>query len=183
MALSANCGVLLTSHPSLVGISSGTGLSGSTAWNASVRSRLYFKRATTGKDEEPDPELRVLEVMKANYGPVGESLSLRWKDGLFLPVASAGSLEKLAAEQAADNLFLSLLARFTRQGRNVSDKITSNGYAPSCFASDPEAKAAHVSKRAFANAMARLFAAEKIHVETYGRPSRPYSRLVEGSGS
>ena len=183
MALSANCGVLLTSHPSLVGISSGTGLSGSTAWNASVRSRLYFKRATTGKDEEPDPDLRLLEVMKSNYGPVGESLSLRWKDGLFLPVASVGSLEKLAAEQAADTLFLSLLARFTRQGRNVSDKITSNGYAPSCFASDPEAKAAHVSKRAFANAMARLFAAEKIYVETYGRPSRPYSRLVEGSAS
>jgi hypothetical protein len=26
----------------------------------------YFKRATTEEDEEPDPDLRVLEVMKAN---------------------------------------------------------------------------------------------------------------------
>jgi hypothetical protein len=34
--------VLLTGHPSLTGINTGTGTSGSTAWNASVRSRLYF---------------------------------------------------------------------------------------------------------------------------------------------
>jgi hypothetical protein len=73
LAISANAGLLLTSHPSLTGISTGSGLSGSTAWNASVRSRLYFKRAKTEKDEEPDPDLRVLEVMKSNYGPVGEN--------------------------------------------------------------------------------------------------------------
>jgi RecA-family ATPase len=66
MAMSANAGLLLTSHPSLSGISTGTGLSGSTAWNASVRSRLYFKRATTEKDEEPDPA-----------GPRGDEVKLR----------------------------------------------------------------------------------------------------------
>ena len=96
MAIAAGSGVLLTSHPSLTGISSGTGLSGSTAWNASVRSRLYFKRAKTEKDEEPEPDLRVLEVMKSNYGPAGETITLKWKNGLFLPVAGTTSLEKLA---------------------------------------------------------------------------------------
>ena len=181
LAMAAGCGVLLTSHPSLTGIASGSGLSGSTAWNASVRSRLYFKKASTPRDDEPDPDLRVLEVMKSNYGPVGQTITLRWNNGLFLPVTGASNLERLAAEQTVDNLFLVLLARFTRQGRNVSDKRTSNGYAPSCFASDPEAKAAHVSKQALANAMDRLFASDKIHVETYGRPSRQYSRLVAGA--
>jgi RecA-family ATPase len=116
MAISANAGLLLTSHPSLTGISTGTGLSGSTAWNASVRSRLYFKRATTEKDEEPDPDLRVLEVMKSNYGPVGETVTVRWKGGLFLPVTGVSSLEKLAARQKAEQLFLTLLDRFIRQG-------------------------------------------------------------------
>ena len=48
-------------------------------------SRLYFKRAVTDKDQEPDPDLRVLEVMKSNYGPIGETINLRWKDGLFQP--------------------------------------------------------------------------------------------------
>jgi RecA-family ATPase len=178
MAIAAGSGVVLTSHPSLTGISSGTGLSGSTAWNASVRSRLYFKRAKTDKDEEPDPDLRVLEVMKSNYGPIGETINLRWKNGLFVPVGGVTNLEKMAAEQATEQMFLALLAEYNQQGRTVSDKTTSHGYAPSAFAKDPKAKAAHVSKAAFADAMQRLFSANKIRVETYGRPSRQASRLV-----
>ena len=142
MAISANAGLLLTSHPSLTGISTGTGLSGSTAWNASVRSRLYFKRAKTETDEEPDPDLRVLEVMKSNYGPVGEMVTVRWKDGLFLPVTAVSSLEKLAAEQKAEQLFLTLLDRFTRQGRNTCEKPSAPTYAPTLFTKESEAREA-----------------------------------------
>jgi RecA-family ATPase len=178
LAIAADAGIVLTSHPSLTGISSGTGLSGSTAWNASVRSRLYFKHAPTDRDEESDPDLRVLEVMKSNYGPIGEIITLRWQSGLWLPVAGTGSLDKLAAEQAAEDLFMKLLRTFDQQGRNVSEKKNSPTYAPAAFASDPQAKTLHKARKAFTDAMARLFAAGKIRVETYGRPSRPYSRLV-----
>ena len=175
LAIDADSGVLLTSHPSLTGMNSGTGLSGSTAWNASVRSRLYMKRATTEKDEEPDPNLRVIEVMKANYGPVGETITVRWNDGVFVPVEAMGTLEKLAAESAADDLFLKLLDRFQGQGRNLSDKSAANNYAPKMFATDPDGKGRY---KDFVGAMARLFAAGKMRVETYGRPSRPLTRLV-----
>jgi RecA-family ATPase len=175
LAIAANAGVLLTSHPSLTGMASGTGLSGSTAWNASVRSRLYMKRATTEKDEEPDPDLRVIEVMKSNYGPVGETITVRWKDGVFVPVAPMGTLDKLAAERAAEDLFLKLLDRFQDQGRNVSDKPAANNYAPKMFATDPDGKG---RRKDLASAMARLFTARKIKVETYGRPSRLFTRLT-----
>jgi RecA-family ATPase len=178
LAMAANAGLLLTSHPSLTGIATGTGLSGSTAWNASVRSRLYLKRATTDKNDEPDPNLRVLEVMKNNYGPVGETIPLRWKDGLFLPIPAPGSLEKLAREQKVDELFLMFLDRWKEQGRNVSDKHKANGYAPGRFAEEPEAKAEHVTKRELTEAMDRLFRANKIRSELYGPPSRDWSRLV-----
>jgi RecA-family ATPase len=178
MAISANAGLLLTSHPSLTGISSGTGLSGSTAWNASVRSRLYFKRATTEKDEEPDPDRRVLEVMKSNYGPVGETVTVRWKDGLFLPVAGVSSLEKLAAEQKAEQLFLTLLDRFTRQRRNTCEKPSAPTYAPTLFAKESEARELGIRKADFDGAVRRLFAAEKICLEPYGAPCRGTSRLV-----
>ena len=177
LAMVANAGVLLTSHPSLTGISSGTGLSGSTAWNASARSRLYLKRATTAKDEEPDPNLRVLEVMKNNYGPVGETVMLRWSDGVFLPAPALGSLEKLGREQKVGELFLMLLDRWNDQGRVVNDKKTSNTYAPNRFVDEPEAKADHVSKRELAAAMERLFRAGKVHVVPYGFPSRGWTRL------
>ena len=176
IAIDTNAGVLLTSHPSLTGINTGTGLSGSTAWNASVRSRLYFKRATTDKDEEPDPELRVLEVMKANYGPAGETITLRWKAGLFLPIARIGSLDKLAAEQRADDLFLKLLEQFTRQCRNTSEKPNAPTYAPALFAKEKEARG--IRKADLEAAMRRLFAVEKVRLEQYGPPSRATSRLA-----
>jgi RecA-family ATPase len=178
LAMTAEAGLLLTSHPSLTGIATGTGLSGSTAWNASVRSRLYLKRATSAKDEEPDSDLRVLEVMKNNYGPVGETMMLRWKDGLFLPTPTVGSFEKLGREQKVDELFLMLLNRWNEQGRNVSDKPKANTYAPGRFAEEPEAKTDHISKRELAESMERLFRANKVRGETYGPPSRGWSKLV-----
>jgi RecA-family ATPase len=175
LAIAADAGVLLTSHPSLTGMNSGTGLSGSTAWNASVRSRLYMKRATTEKDEEPDPNLRVIEVMKSNYGPVGETITVRWRDGVFVPVATMGTLDRVAAEKAADDLFLKLLERFRDQGRNVSDKKTANNYAPTMLSTDPDGKG---RRKDLADAMARLFAAGTIKMESYGRPSRLFNRMV-----
>ena len=177
IAIDANAGLLLTSHPSLAGISTGSGLSGSTAWNASVRSRLYFKRAVTSKDEEPDPDLRVLELMKSNYGPVGEKITLRWKAGLFLPVAGTGSLDKMAAEQRAEHLFLTLLDRFNDQGRNCSDKPNAPTYAPTMFAKEHEAKEQAIRKADLEAAMRRLFATDKIWLEPYGAPSKATTRL------
>ena len=178
MAIAAGAGVLLTSHPSLTGINTGTGLSGSTAWNASVRSRLYFRRATTEKDEEPDPDLRVLETMKSNYGPVGETITLRWTKGLFLPVGSTNSLEKAAVEQAAERMFLTLLDQFNRQGRNTSPKPNAPTYAPTLFSKEKQARERGIKKAGFEVAMRNLFAADKICLEPYGPPSRGTAKLT-----
>jgi hypothetical protein len=129
----------------------------------------------TEKNEEPDPNLRVIEVMKSNYGPIGETITVRWKEGVFVPVAAMEVLDKIAAESAADDLFLKLLDRFQDQGRNVSDKPSANNYAPKLFATDPDGKGRY---KDLAGAMPRLFAAGKLRMETYGRPSRPVTRLA-----
>ena len=100
---------------------------------------------------------------------------MRYTNGLFLPVPGVGSFEKMAAERADNDLFIKLLDRFTAQGRNVSEKKTSTTYAPTAFATDPEGKG---KRKGFIDAMTRLFAANKIKVENYGRPSRPCSRLA-----
>jgi AAA domain/Bifunctional DNA primase/polymerase, N-terminal len=93
LAIEGNCSVLLCSHPSLTGINTGTGLSGSTGWHNSVRARMFFKTATTDQGEEPDPELRELVFMKNNYGPIGASVLLRWKNGVFVPEHGEGTIE------------------------------------------------------------------------------------------
>src|SRR5262245_38203252 len=77
LAIDHDCAVLLLSHPSQTGLITGSGTSGSTAWNNSVRSRLYLEVV------DKDPSASVLKVVKANYGPVGEKIDLRWDDGVY----------------------------------------------------------------------------------------------------
>jgi RecA-family ATPase len=179
LGIDANASVLVCSHPSLTGINSGSGLSGSTGWHNSVRARAYFKAAVTEAGEEPDPNLRELQFMKNNYSPIADRVLLRWCNGVFVPAPAVGSIEKLAAERKAEEVFLLLLQRFNRQERNVNDK-KGTSYAPALFSDEPEAKTDKLKNEALASAMRRLFVANKIHVEPYGRPSRPASRLIFG---
>ncbi len=167
--------MLLTSHPSLSGLSTDSGLSGSTAWSNSVRSRLFFKASDSDDDARSDQ--RELIVRKNNYGPTGEVVRMVWRNGLFVPVSAPSSIERAVAEGKVEDLFMGLLARFSHEGRKVSDKSGTN-YAPAKFAAEPEAKGAKCSKEALADAMRRLFTAEKIRVQEDGPPSHRRSRLV-----
>jgi RecA-family ATPase len=178
LAMVANGSVTVLSHPSLAGIASGTGISGSTAWHGAFRFRQYLKGVKPGDGEQPDGDLRELEFKKNQYGPLGETVVLRYRNGLFLPEAGMSNLDKIAREARADEIFLELVKRLAGEGRNVSDKANSPTYAPTAFAKEPEAKAAQLRKADLESAMRRLFPAGKIHVETYGRPSRPYSRVA-----
>jgi RecA-family ATPase len=182
LAMVADGSVTVLSHPSLQGISSGSGISGSTAWHGAFRFRQYLTSVKPEDGEEPNNDLRQIEFKKNQYGPRGEAVVLRYQRGLFLPVGGLGTLEKLAAEQNADDLFLELLDTFMQQGRNVSHFRNVNNYAPVMFAKDPRAKATPGVIKALADAMERLFAAKKIRVETYGRPSRPNTRIVRDNG-
>jgi hypothetical protein len=97
---------------------------------------------------------------------------------LYVPVSRQGFLDEAAAHAAANNLFLTLLDRLARNNRRVSEKRSANNYAPTVFAAEPEAKAEHITRPAFEDAMRRLFAAEQIAVEPYGPPSRDYRRII-----
>src|SRR6478672_4829824 len=102
LAMVAGGSVTVLSHPSLAGISSGSGLSGSTAWHGAFRFRQYLKGIKPDAGEQPNGDLRELEFKKNQYGPTAETIVLRYQRGLFLPVAGIGTLDKLAREQKAD---------------------------------------------------------------------------------
>ena len=76
-----------------------------------------------------------------------------------------------AAERAAkaDEVFITLLKRFTAQHQTVSPK-PSAAFAPSRFAEHPEAGG--ITGKEFAKAMQRLLDAKIIEIRTWGRPSR-----------
>lgn len=85
LALINSGGVILNAHPSKASMSDGSGFSGSTAWNGSVRNRLYLTVPKKDPNEEEGPtDERVLKIMKSNYGPFGEKINCRWEKGVFV---------------------------------------------------------------------------------------------------
>jgi RecA-family ATPase len=168
LALDYGCAVLLLSHPSLSGLASRTGTSGSTAWSNSVRSRLYLEAV------QGDPDRRVLKVMKANYGRTGEEIAIRWDDGVYV-LDSIDPAAEAFIHASIDKLFLELLAMFTAQEQSVGIAPGTN-YAPARMIKHPNAKG--YRKEQFAASMQRLLDAGKIKVVTEGPPSRQRSRLM-----
>jgi RecA-family ATPase len=172
LAMVATGSVTVLSHPSLQGIASGSGISGSTAWHGAFRFRQYLTSVKTDNGEQPDDDLRELQFKKNQYGPKGETIVVRYKHGLFLPVPGVGSLEKVAQEQGDDEAFLAALDQAKQQGRTVSDRLNANNYAPAIFS-----PMARVPKARLAAAMERLFTASKIHMVEYGPPSRGWRKI------
>ena len=182
-AIAGNGYVIMSSHPSLTGLASKTGLSGSTQWHNAVRARAWLHGAEANDGDEPDPDLRVLEFLKSNYSRLAETITLRWQNGLYVPVSRQGFLDEAAENAAANDVFLGLLDRFMRTGQNVSNKPTANNYAPSLFAREGEAKSKHINKVGLEGAMRRLFAAEQIVLEPYGPPSKDAHRIIRKDAS
>jgi RecA-family ATPase len=178
LAMVAEGSVTVLSHPSLQGISSGSGLSGSTAWHGAFRFRQYLKGVKAGDGEERENDLRELEFKKNQYGPLGENMVLRYQRGLFLPEAGFSDLDKVTRSAKADDVFMELLRRFSGQTRNLSEKPNAPNYAPTAFAREDEAKKYRLKKAELEQAMRSLFKAGKIEMEQYGKPSRHLFKLI-----
>lgn len=175
LAIRHECAVVLLAHPSLSGIQSGTGMSGSTGWHNSVRSRLYLRRIVQG-EEESNPDARVLETMKANYGPTGEEISLTWRNGVFEVDPTETGLDRMVRRSKATRKFLELLRMLHQQGRYVNSRSGPN-YAPSVFAAHPDAEG--ITKAAFRDAMEILFAQEAIRNVQIMRDRKPTTVIQE----
>jgi RecA-family ATPase len=174
LAIVSGAAVLLLSHPSLTGMNTGSGLSGSTHWSNAVRSRLYLRGLKADDDDSIDQ--RELEVMKVNHARPGEKVRLRYRRGVFVLDGSPSALERNAAEQRIDEVFLRCLDTRTTQGINTSHAPQGRNYAPTMFARMPEAGG--LRRAAFQMALERLLSAGRIRVETSGPESKQRSKLV-----
>lgn len=168
LAIRHQCAVVLLAHPSLSGLNSGKGTSGSTGWNNSVRSRLYLDRVLI-EDQEQDPDARILHTMKTNYGRTGGQIGLTWSNGVFLAKPEETGLDRMAQNAKAERVFLKLLDEFNAEGRRVRH-TTGNGFAPDAFARSGRAEG--LTKPALRSAMEGLFSRGLISVAEEGPPSR-----------
>ena len=176
LAMDCDGAVVLTAHPSLSGISSGTGMSGSTAWHNAVRSRLYLTRPKTDDGEEIDDFERVLSRKKANYAGAGDSISLRWEEGVFVAQLPETGIFGTIERRTADKAFLEGLDAMNLSGRNLSESRNAGNYAPRTISRTPQGKGFNI--RQLEAAMERLFAGGEIHVEEQGRKGDTRRRIV-----
>jgi len=78
---------VLVAHPSVDGIKTGRGYSGSTHWNNAVRSRLTFTSPQkTDENQDFGLDLRVLELSKSNRARRGAQIHVTWFDGRFITI-------------------------------------------------------------------------------------------------
>lgn len=175
IADAAKGSILLVSHPSLTGINTKTGISGSTQWFNAVRSHMYLYSTQADGNGQPDTDTRLLEFKKNQYGPVGDRLTLRYKDGLFLPIGSATIFEAAAREAKANDIFLDLLRTSILL---VSPQPFARNYAPKLFADHEDCKSADLQFKDMVAAMQRLIQAGKIAITEDGPPSKRRQRFT-----
>ena len=171
--MSMDGGLILTAHPSNFGVTQGTGISGSTAWNNSVRARVYLTKPKDDTDEygeQEDTNERVLRVMKSNYGPSGQQIRLRWEHGIFAPINRGGP--NVVDKLDLDNRFLREVGNLMADGVRV---LASDSRSPRNFI---HLLAGRAALRGYGGAdlrgaKERLLAAGKLARVQLGPPSRP----------
>lgn len=118
------CAVLLLGHPAKV---AGSEFSGSTAWEAAVRTRLFLERREDGT--------MILRKPKANYAAVDE-IAIEWRDpGVFARLAATADVEPQAVERARPIVLAAIRALTARQ-HSTSHLPTARNYLPKVMASE-----------------------------------------------
>jgi len=183
------CTIVMLAHPSLAGINSGTGSSGSTAWFNTGRSTVYMTKPqaakSTGSLEDPgeptveDRDARVLVNNKANYGPEGSTVNIRWDMGRFIctdppPRADDG----IGRPDRARRIFMMLLREHNQMNMPVSGSDSSRNYAPTVFMREPKTRLEGLGRIDMINAMKSLIHDGAIKNENVGTKARPRWELV-----
>ena len=170
--------VLLTAHPSLSGLSSGSGTSGSTAWNNAVRSRLYLKRPKADEDADVEDNDRILKREKANYAGIGDEIRLTWANGVLNHHPEEMGVDVAAKASQASRVFTALITDSIKDGVNLSASSLARNYAPKQFSKLPADVRENLTKKDFEGAMQRSLQKGEIESAEYGPPSAPKRRLT-----
>jgi RecA-family ATPase len=183
LARDCNCAAVCCAHPSLTGISSKSGNSGSTGWPGAFRSHLYLHPLDVEPDDIADIDERILTRKKSNWARAGETIEMRWKDGVFIHKPQPTGILGTIGRGHAERVFLNLLAERCKQQRWVSANETANNFAPRVFGRYPKADRDGFREKDFKEAMEQLLRGSKpsIVIEEYGPPSNRHARLVRAA--
>ena len=167
----------ILSHPSLAGINSGSGISGSTAWHGAFRFRQYLTGVKVEAASNQTAIFGSWNLKRTNTGRAARTSWFAISTAYSCQNAECRTLTRQHAKPRSTEFSSISCGRFADTGRNLSHNKASPNHAPKVFADEAEAKKAHLRKADFEEAMRRLFANKKITVENYGKPSNPHERI------
>jgi RecA-family ATPase len=181
LAHSADAAVILLAHPSQTGKTTGSGDGGSTAWNNSVRSRLYLKRPEAPAGEAIDADKRILARVKANYAAVGVELTLRYESGAFRNEvedegADGDGISRAPRHRESETAFMQGMNELL--GKNLRCNVHKGqaNYAPKTLR-EKTSCCATFTEEELTGAMNRLIKTGRIASVEEGPPSRRRSYL------
>jgi RecA-family ATPase len=173
------CSIIMLSHPSLTGINTGTGSSGSTAWMNTARSVINMTKPKDEGEEGAGDDVRVLENNKANYAKHGTKVSLKWEFNRFIctdPPPSADS--NIGRMDKAEKVFMRLMVWHEAKGIDLAHSVKSPDYAPRMFDQMPKEQREGLNLMWFKRAMMSLLDQDKIKLVDAKKGQRKTKRLV-----
>lgn len=165
--------VLLLGHPSVAGKATGSGYSGSTAWNAAVRSRMYLSRPEDGSSDE-----RILTRGKANYASSGDETAIRLYFDNGALHANDDTTEGDAVLFAAREEACAKVDAAWRQGKPYSGQKTHPRYVYTALTAD--LKKDGYDPRIVRQALRELIIDDAIITLSKGRDKRGYRTSKSG---
>lgn len=168
--------VVLLVHPSLSGLQNGSGTSGSTAWNNSVRSRWYLEKPKANEGEDVDPNLRLLTQKKSNYSAVDNlGQELRWEDGIFRQSLDQSHAIMRMKQTEIRHSIQKAMEHLHKQNINLSVSPKSSNYGPKELKNKIGGKYSYKEIDIVFNQMIDDFSIVNV---PYGPPSRCYYRAM-----
>jgi RecA-family ATPase len=178
LARANHCAIMMLAHPSLSGLASGTGASGSTSWFNTGRGQIDMIRSPGDDDGDrigPDNGRRMLVNRKANYQQMGQAINVEWRQGCYVCTDPEPKADGIGQVDRAERVFMKLLRWHTKHSQPVSPRQQARNWAPMIFAAHTQRE--NVSRSQFKRAMDALLESATITVETEGPPSRRIDRL------
>lgn len=176
LAADLNAAVVLCGHPSSSGMRDGAGFSGSTGWNASLRSRLYLSRSDLDEGSIPQDNRRMLSKRKSNYSSAGDTVDVEWRDGCILPLDQPFGVFAHIEQHNVEQAFVAGLKELAKQGRHCSDAANAANFAPKMIRTLPQYRKHRQGD--LRDAMTRLFNAGRLVMDVKHSGGKTRSMVV-----